>query len=171
MRKVEFSSSQPKTILKPTRRRPELTEEQRQEIKEAFDLFDTEKVGSIDYHELKVTMRALGFDVRKSEVLKIISEYDRDETGRVEYGDFVEIMTRKYAERDPTEEILRAFRLFDDDQSGKISLKNLRRVARELGENLSDEELQAMIDEFDKDHDGQINEEEFLAIMRQSSIY
>eukprot|EP01017_Pseudomicrothorax_dubius_P027579 TRINITY_DN3197_c0_g2_i5.p1 TRINITY_DN3197_c0_g2~~TRINITY_DN3197_c0_g2_i5.p1 ORF type:complete len:171 (+),score=48.16 TRINITY_DN3197_c0_g2_i5:65-577(+) len=156
---------------KPTRRRPELTEEQRQEIKEAFDLFDTEKVGSIDYHELKVTMRALGFDVRKSEVLKIISEYDRDETGRVEYGDFVEIMTRKYAERDPTEEILRAFRLFDDDQSGKISLKNLRRVARELGENLSDEELQAMIDEFDKDHDGQINEEEFLAIMRQSSIY
>ena len=46
-------------------RRPELTEEQRQEIKEAFDLFDTDKTGTIDYHELKVAMRALGFDVKK----------------------------------------------------------------------------------------------------------
>ena len=76
-------------------------------------------------------------------------------------------MTKKYAERDPTHEVLRAFRLFDDENKGfyptsimlcilgKISLKNLRRIARELGENLSDDELQAMIDEFDKDGDGQ----------------
>ena len=40
-----------------------------------------------------------------------------------------------------------------------------------MQENLSDEELQAMIDEFDKDGDGEINEAEFLAIMKQTSIY
>ena len=44
-------------------------------------------------------------------------------------------------------------------------------MARELGENLTDDELQAMIDEFDKDQDGQINREEFLSIMSQTSIY
>jgi centrin-3 len=123
----------------------------------------------------------IGFDVKKSDVLQLIKEYDRQDTGRIEFIDFVEIskdcieemlscdaiVTKKYSERDPTHEILRAFRLFDDDNTGectrflcdsfigKVSLKNLRRVARELNENLSDDELQAMIDEFDKDGDGQ----------------
>ncbi|CDJ59948.1 centrin, putative [Eimeria maxima] len=65
----------------------------------------------------------------------------------------------------------KAFHLFDDDDTGKISVKNLRRVSRELGENLSDEELQAMIDEFDRDMDGEISFEEFMAIMKQTSLY
>jgi len=154
-----------------TRKRQALTEEQKQEIKEAFDLFDTDKTGTIDYHELKVAMRALGFDVKKQEVLGLMREYDRDGTSQIEYPDFLEIMTQKIQDRDPVEETLKAFKLFDEDNTGKISLRNLRRVARELGENLSDEELTAMIDEFDKDGDGEINEQEFLGIMKMTSIY
>ena len=75
------------------------------------------------------------------------------------------------AQRDPLEEIRKAFSLFDDDHTGKISIKNLRRVARELGEGMTDEELQAMIDEFDTDHDGQISEQEFIAIMDPSQSF
>ncbi|KAJ1608556.1 EF hand-containing protein [Cryptosporidium canis] len=153
------------------RLRNEISDEQKQEIKEAFELFDTEKTGRIDYHELKVAMRALGFEVKKAQVLEIMREYDKSGSGQVEYKDFVEIMTQKILERDPREEILKAFKLFDDDNTGKISLKNLRRVARELGENISDDELQAMIEEFDKDMDGEINEEEFISIMKQTSLY
>lgn len=50
-------------------------------------------------------------------------------------------VTEKILARDPMEELKRAFALFDDDHSGKITLKNLRRVAKELGEHLGDEEL------------------------------
>jgi centrin-3 len=144
----------------PPTRQP-LTEEQRGEVREAFELFDTDKDGFIDYHELKVALRALGFNLRKPEVLKLLREHDRGD-GLMSLADFEKIsesrtqqlglpwergrsaltpVTEKILSRDPMEELRRAFSLFDDDHTGKISLKNLRRVAKELGEHLGDEEL------------------------------
>lgn len=142
----------------------ELTDEQRQEIKEAFSVFDTDSDGLLDYHELKVAMRALGFDTKKQDVLQIIKDHDRNARRLINYDDFYQVMAAKIAARDPLEEIKRAFQLFDHEKSGKISFQNLKRVAQELGENLDDEELQAMIEEFDLDQDGEINEEEFISI-------
>uniref|UniRef100_A0A3Q2V6R3 Centrin 3 n=1 Tax=Haplochromis burtoni TaxID=8153 RepID=A0A3Q2V6R3_HAPBU len=113
----------------------------------------------------QVAMRALGFEVKKVDVLKILKDYDREGNGKITFEDFSEVVTDRILERDPKEEIMKAFKLFDDDESGKISLRNLRRVARELGENISDEELRSMIEEFDTDGDGEINQEEFLTIM------
>ena len=63
-------------------------------------------------------------------------------SGTIDFNDFLTIMTQKMSEKDAKEEILKAFRLFDDDETGKISFRNLKRVAKELGENLTDEELQ-----------------------------
>jgi centrin-3 len=71
--------------------RPELSEEQKQEIKEAFELFDTDKDGAVDYHELKVAMRALGFDLKKAEVLKTLRDHDKTGHGLLEYDDFAKI--------------------------------------------------------------------------------
>ncbi|EPQ31105.1 uncharacterized protein PFL1_01294 [Pseudozyma flocculosa PF-1] len=147
----------------------DLTDEQRQEIKEAFELFDTDKDGAIDYHELKVAMRALGFDLKKAEVLKLLRDHDKTGANVIEWDDFNKIMSERIASRDPMDEIRRAFALFDDDGTGKISLRNLKRVAKELGESLDDDELQAMIDEFDLDQDGEINEQEFIQIMMDDS--
>ena len=56
--------------------RKALTEEQKSELREAFDLFDTERTGQIDYHELKVAMRSLGFEVKKADVLQLMEEHD-----------------------------------------------------------------------------------------------
>ncbi|RXM31145.1 Centrin-1 [Acipenser ruthenus] len=154
-----------------TGNKPELAEEQKQEIREAFDLFDTDGSGTIDVKELKVAMRALGFEPKKEEIKKMIADVDKEGSGTIDFNDFLSMMTQKMSEKDTKEEILKAFRLFDDDGTGKISFKNLKRVAKELGENLTDEELQEMIDEADRDGDGEINEQEFLRIMKKTSLY
>eukprot|EP00913_Durusdinium_trenchii_P000235 g216.t1 len=106
------------------KKQKELTEEQKQEIKEAFDLFDTDGSGEIDSKELKVAMRALGFEPKK-EARGLSESIGWVEAERSERGE---------------DEILKAFRLFDDDETGKISFKNLKRVAKELGERMTDEE-------------------------------
>ncbi|KAM3866964.1 uncharacterized protein cetn4 [Diretmus argenteus] len=151
--------------------KPELTEEQKQEIREAFDLFATDGSGTLDVKELKVAMRALGFEPKKEEIKQMIADVDKERSGIIDFNDFVSMMTQKMSNKDPKEEILKAFRLFDDDCTGKISFKNLKRVTKELGETLTDEELQEMIDEADRDGDGEVNEEEFLRIMKKTSLY
>ena len=120
---------------------------QREEVTEAFRLFDSEKSGLLDYHELKVALRALGCDVKKAEVKAMVSEYSRDGSERVDFEAFLAIMTAKYLARDPEAEARKAFALFDEEGTGAISLKALKRVARELGEEIPDAELEAMIEE------------------------
>ncbi len=164
-------ASYKKTTLTRPKKRTELTEEQKQEIKEAFDLFDTDGSGNIDQKELKVAMRALGFEPKREEIKKMISDVDKDGSGVIDFPEFLEMMTQKMAERDPREEMLKAFKLFDDEQDGKITFKNLKRVAKELGENMTDEEIQEMIDEADRDNDNAINEEEFMRIMRKTNLF
>ncbi|XP_078266279.1 centrin-3-like [Rhinoraja longicauda] len=122
--------------------------------------------GSIVQHSAyKVAKKALGFDEKKADVLKILKDCDWDSTGKITFEDFSEVVTDWILDRDPREEMLKAFKLFDDDDSAKINLRNLSRVARELVENMTDEELCTMIDGFDKDGDGEINQEKFIAIM------
>lgn len=91
--------------------------------------------------------RALGFEPKKDEIKKMISDIDKDGSGTIDFEEFLQMMTAKMGERDSREEIMKAFRLFDDDETGKISFKNLKRVAKELGENMTDEELMEMIEE------------------------
>lgn len=165
----------PKKVTVPGRKKSgpkfDLSDEQKADIKEAFDLFDTEGSGQIDSKELKVAIRALGFEPKKEEIKRMIADIDKEGTGKISFADFLQLMTVKMAEKDSNEEILKAFRLFDDDDTGTISFKNLKRVAKELGENLNDEELKEMIEEADLDGDGEVNEEEFLRVMKKTSLY
>ena len=87
-----------------------LTEEQKQEIREAFDLFDTDGSGTIDAKELKVAMRALGFEPKKEEIKKMIADIDKDGSGTIDFEEFLQMMTAKMGERDSREEIMKAFR-------------------------------------------------------------
>ncbi|XBW35847.1 hypothetical protein QEN19_001419 [Hanseniaspora menglaensis] len=144
-----------------------ITEQQRQEIYEAFSLFDLNSDGFLDYHEMKVAFRALGFELTKKELLSILETFgEEQENGKrlINYENFYRISATKILERDPIEELKRAFALFDEDGDGLITFDNLKKVVEELGEDISDEDIYKMIDEFDLDEDGGINEQEFIDI-------
>lgn len=164
-----------------------LSEEQREEVNEAFSLFDLDKDGHIDYHETKVAFKALGFELQKAEVLNILQtsgipantlaskapasslqQQQATFTGPsrllLPFAAFQHLAAQRIVARDPREEILRAFELFDSNSTGLITLNDLRRVAQELGEGLQEEELVAMIEEFDVRGQGGIGREEFVGI-------
>ena len=148
-----------------------LTREQEHEIREAFDLFDTDGSGTIDMQELKVAMRSLGFEPKEGEVEKMVEEVDKDGSGAIEYGEFLEMMTSKFSTKDSKEEIVKCFHLFDDDNTGAITFDNLKRVAQELGEDYSNEQLQELIDEVDRTNSGDVTKDEFLRIFKEPSLF
>ena len=121
--------------------RPGLTEDEIEEIKEAFDLFDTDGSGAIDPKELKAAMQSLGFEAKNQTIFQMISDLDKNKSGTIDFEEFLDMMTARMSDKDTREDIAKVFRLFDDDNTGTITLRNLRRVARELGETMTDEEL------------------------------
>merc|ERR1712071_351811 len=150
--------------------RPGLTEDEIEEIKEASDLFDTDNSGTIDPKELKAAMQSLGFDSKNQTIFQMISDLDKDGSGQIEFEEFLDLMTARMSDKDTRSDIEKVFRLFDDDKTGKITFNNLKRVAKELGENMSDEDLMEMIDRADTDGDHAVNFEEFFAIMTKKTF-
>lgn len=114
-------------------------------------------------------MRALGFEPKKEEIKRISEEFDKG--GFITSADFINLMTKRMTEKEVNKEIMKAFQLFDDSHKGKITFDDLKRVANELGEKISDEELLEMIEEADVDGDHAVNCQEFLRIMKKTSLY
>lgn len=92
--------------------------------------------------------------------------------GTIDFPEFLTMMARKMKDTDSEEEIREAFRVFDKDGNGFISAAELRHVMTNLGEKLTDEEVDEMIREADIDGDGQVNYEgkRFIFIFEQNSI-
>merc|ERR1712162_32542 len=122
----------------------QLTDDQLDEIREAFSLFDADASGMIDVRELKAAMRALGFEVKNEELKKMVTDVDNDGNGTIEFAEFLAMMTGKMGEKDTREDI---------------------------GENIDDEELQDMINQADRDGDGEINIDEFYRIMKKKGNF
>ena len=91
--------------------------------------------------------------------IKQINEVDADGNGTIDFPEFLTMMARKMKDTDSEEEIREAFRVFDKDGNGFISAAELRHVMTNLGEKLTDEEVDEMIREADIDGDGQVNYE------------
>lgn len=87
------------------------------------------------------------------------------EGGVIDFPDFLSLMTRKMVNEYPSEELIEAFKVFDRDGGGFISATEVRHVLRNLGENLSEPEIDEIIREADVDGDGRILYEELVKML------
>ena len=108
-------------------------------------------------------MTSLGFESKSGAIFQMISDLDADGNGTIDFGEWLALMTKRVNDRDSRANINKIFYLFDDERTGFISVKNLRRIADELGENVSNEELEELIKRADLD--GLVSEEEFYTIL------
>ncbi len=130
----------------------------------------------IDIKELKVALRALGFEPKKDEIKKLISDLnteqkDKENTNTIDYTEFLQIMTAKMNEKESEEEIKRAFQLFAFDDKKMITFENLKKIALELGETMTDDELKLMISEANGGDmkNLSVNEEQFAQVLTRAT--
>ena len=109
--------------------------------------------------------RSLGQHYTQAELKEMITEIDTDKSGSIEFGEFLQLMVKRERNLDTEEEMVEAFKVFDRDNDGRISYQDLRKVMRQIGDNMSDEMCKEIIASGDTDSDGFLSYDEFIKMM------
>ncbi|KAJ9463025.1 Caltractin [Diplonema papillatum] len=119
-----------------------LTKEQ---IKEAFNLFDADGSGTIDASEMSLVLKGLGFTENERDIHSMIKAIDTDGSGNVGYDEFEELVLRRMDKADSPEEIWKAYHLFDPKKTGRITFDELKRVALLEDPSIGDDEVHRVL--------------------------
>uniref|UniRef100_A0A8D1D1Q9 Troponin C, skeletal muscle n=1 Tax=Sus scrofa TaxID=9823 RepID=A0A8D1D1Q9_PIG len=141
------------------------------EFKAAFDMFDADGGGDISVKELGTVMRMLGQTPTKEELDAIIEEVDEDGSGTIDFEEFLVMMVRQMkedAKGKSEEELAECFRIFDRNMDGYIDAEELAEIFRASGEHVTDEELESLMKDGDKNNDGRIDFDGFLWLLESN---
>ena len=144
----------------------DLTELQIAEYKEAFQIFDKHGEGAISSKELDTIMRSLGLNPSDEDLKEIIDSFDNEKNNNlIDFNSFLMIMAKRKNDIDKEEDLLEAFRVFDKENNGKISARELRYVMMSSGEDLNENDIEDMIHEARTENEDYIDYYKFVKIM------
>lgn len=105
------------------------------ELKEAFSLFDQDGDGTISTRDLGAVMRSLGRNPTEAQLRDMIDGADSDGDGTLDFSEFLNMLVRdiRDPDTDSEEEIMGAFKIFDEDGNGYINSAELSHVMANLG--------------------------------------
>ncbi|KAL5111713.1 Centrin-2 [Taenia crassiceps] len=129
---------------------------QKDELKCAFDILDEQGVGTIEVQDIVIVIRALGLHATPTDISKLIRRYDPQKTGTLDFRGFLTMVER----------------IMFTNQNGAeyITFGDTQRIARQLNEDISDEELQELFNGADLNNDGVIDFNEFSTILKKSPL-
>lgn len=135
-------------------------------LRRAFSIYDLNGDGQIDATELKSVMWRLGCKPSDAEVREMIKKVDFDNSGTLSFPEFIALMVQKKRNAETDSHLRIAFQFFDRNGDGYISPDELRSVLQKHGKNITQHETETLLRSVDMDHDGKLNYEEFLSLLR-----
>lgn len=130
-------------------------------LKDAFTAFDNEKKGAISLDIIGTIFEMLGHEVNEEELDDIIDEFDEDESGEIEFEEFIKLAARFVEPEEDynalRKELREVFMLYDKEARGYLPLDEFKKILREIDPELPEDELDEIIDEIDADGSGTID--------------
>lgn len=127
---------------------------------------DKDGDGTISEKELKIFLKSLGQNPTDKEVHDMVKAVDDNGNGLIDFSEFIQLMSMGGAEKEEDAALRAAFKEFDQDGNGTISRAELKLTMKKLGDNLTDEMIDRIIEEVDADGNGEIDFEEFVVMMK-----
>ncbi|KAH8358565.1 hypothetical protein KR093_000884 [Drosophila rubida] len=144
-----------------------LTAEQETDLTEAFTLFDTTAQGFISMKLLKDIMHAVAHNPLDHELQEYYNEYDPNTTDELYLSDFLHLMSMRYKDMTPEDEVILAFRVFDKADNGYIHENEFRHIMTSFGDHMEDDDVDQIILDANSNTEGNIVYREFVAMMSE----
>ena len=145
----------------------DLQEERRKLMKEVLDLYDPDNEGFVKSRDIAKILRAMGRTLEDDDEQNFLQAADPDSTGRISKDNFLETVEAMFSlAKEDVNELLDAFKVFDLKNTGKISVKNFKKVLTDIGQEFSEEEVEDILRYIDIDRYGNINIKDFIQVWK-----
>ncbi len=145
----------------------DLQEERRKLMKEVLDLYDPDNEGYVKSRDIAKILRAMGRTLEDDDEQNFLQAADPDNSGKISKDNFLATVEAMFSlAKEEVNELLEAFKVFDLKNTGKISVKNFKKVLTDIGQEFSEEEVDDILKYIDIDRDGNINIKDFIQIWK-----
>ncbi|CAF1956372.1 unnamed protein product [Rotaria magnacalcarata] len=141
-----------------------LTAAQRQELQDAFNIFDSDKSGQISEKEVGNVLKALNIKINDDQLKKFVATMDTDKSGQIGFDEFCRVMSESFFKKHSEQELRTVFGKFDHDNSGYIQAEELESIMTKMGRRFKKSEIDALLQSLDIDNDGKISFDEFVKL-------
>ncbi|CAF0768172.1 unnamed protein product [Brachionus calyciflorus] len=142
-----------------------LTSSQLRELRRAFEELDSNNSKYLSRRELKQAFANLDIRASEDEIDIVLNQMDTNQDGKIDFNEYARVMARNYYKKHSKEDLIYAFKKYDINNSGNISVEELRTVLSKMCRFVSREEAEDLVRKVDRNKDGQINFEEFADLL------
>jgi len=142
-----------------------LTDAQLAAAKSAFKAFDKKNEDKIKVGDIEPAMKKLGHTIKPDWLEKIEHMIDAEGTGYIQLEEFCNIIRKKFKDDEDERELKEMFRILDKEKRGEVNTNELRWILKQLGDDLTEADIDDMIADVDTDGSGWVDYNEFHKLM------